>query len=205
VPGFDLMIVSDGKPDLLARVDAALRGSTPGRVAIQLREPMLGAGALYELAFALRELTRRHGAKLLVNDRIDVALAVEADGVHLPERGLSPTIARRLLGPAACVGASRHDRPGLERAAQEGAHYATLSPLHSVPGKGPALGHAAFERLSAGVPLAIYALGGVTSEDIPALRLAGVRGVAVVREVLSSGDPEARTRRLLSTLAGDQA
>lgn len=205
MPRFDLIIVSDGKPDLLARVEAALRGGESGRIAIQLREPALGAGALYELAQRLRDLTRRFGAALLINDRVDVALAVDADGVHLPERGLTPEIARRVLGNSACIGASRHDRAGLERAARQGADYATLSPLHPVPGKGPALGHAEFASIAAGAPLAVYALGGVTRADLPALRNAGVRGVAVIREVLSSRDPEASTRELLSALAGDQA
>jgi len=201
-PPFDLLIVSDGKPELLARTRRVLAAVPAGRVAIQLRERGLTSAALLALASELRVLTEAHGALLVINDRVDIALAVGADGVHLPEMGLPPEVARSLLGPSAWIGASRHDRSGLMQARERGADYATLSPVHPVEGKAPALGIVGFGALARAVPLPIYALGGVRLADARALIDVGARGIAVMREVLSAGDPGASARRLLEALNG---
>lgn len=196
-PSFDLMIISDGGPDLPSRCAKALRGAAPGRVAVQLREPDRDPHARLALARALRALTREHGALLLINADVALARAVGADGVHLPERAIDPREARAQLGPHALVGASRHDAAGLARAAAAGADYATLSPVHAVAGKAPPLGVAGFARLCRQARLPVYALGGVTVDDVAALREGGAHGVAVIREVLAAPCPEARTRALL--------
>ena len=195
-----LMIVSDERPALLARLERALAQAEPGRVAVQLRERSLPSGELLALARSLRALTRATHTLLLINDRVDIALAVAADGVHLPERGLVPAVARALLGPEPIVGCSRHDRAGLAAAAREGADYATLSPVHAVPGKAPPLGLAGFAQAIAGLSLPVYALGGVGIGDVGALHGAGAQGVAVMREVLSAEEPGARVRALLAAL-----
>jgi len=196
-PAFDLMIISDGGPDLVARCQRALAGALPGRVALQLRERTLDEPALHALGHALRAITHTHGVLLLVNDRIDLARAIKADGVHLPERNCSPRKARSQLGTEALVGVSRHDARGLAESADEGADYATLSPVHAVEGKAPALGIAGFAALCRAAQLPVYALGGVRVEDVPALREAGARGIAVIREVLAAADPAARTGQLI--------
>ncbi len=210
-PGFELLIISDGGPALCERVERALSGAEPGRLAIMLREPQRTSAELLALGRALRTLTAARGALLIVNDRVDVALAVEADGVHLPEAGLPVRTARALLDlgpPPRWVGVSRHSAEGLTRAAEEGADYATLSPVHAVAGKAPPLGLEGFaaalvearERNDAAARLPVFALGGVRSEDAHALQLRGARGVAVMREVLSAADPGASTARLLAAL-----
>jgi thiamine-phosphate pyrophosphorylase len=152
------------------------------------------------LARALRIVTARHGALLFVNDRVDVALAADADGVHLPARGLPPSLARQLLGPGRSIGASCHDTAELARAAAEGADYALLAPVFDVPGKGPALGVEGFARLAAGVALPVYALGGITDAHVPALLQAGARGVSVIRYVLGAADPGRHVESLLAQL-----
>lgn len=204
MPSFDLILVTDAAPDLLTRLTRALLGSEPGRVAIQLRVPGQPARGILDLASELRALTRAHEATLLINDRIDIALAVEADGVHLPETGLPVEVARKLLGPHRWVGTSRHDLKGLFEAARAGADYATLSPVREVPGKGVPLGISGFSRTIGAVRLPVYALGGITAEDVPALRQAGARGVAVMREVLSADDPQAAVYDLLTLLVPDR-
>lgn len=200
-PTFDLLIITDGRTRLLERIERALLGVLPGRVAIMLREPQLKTAELFALGRALRQATDAAGALLLVSDRLDVALAIEADGVQLPESGFAPEVARGLLGKHAILGASRHDRVGLEAAAARGADFATLSPLHAVEGKGKPLGLRGFAAEVERAPLPVYALGGVTLEDVSALRAAGAHGIAVMREVLSAADPNARTRDLLEALA----
>ncbi|MGH8012889.1 MAG: thiamine phosphate synthase, partial [Candidatus Binataceae bacterium] len=110
-PGFKLYFISDRKlaaahGGLLAIAGAALRSAPPGTVAIQLREKDLAARELLELATALRTLCTRYNAKLLINDRIDVALASGADGVHLPADSFAVADARELVGPQRLIGVS---------------------------------------------------------------------------------------------------
>ncbi|MDB4990115.1 MAG: thiamine phosphate synthase [Myxococcaceae bacterium] len=198
---FDLLVISDGRTRLIERVQRAVASAEPGRVAVLLREPQLRTAELVALARALRSVCDEAGALLLLSDRVDVALAVDADGVQLPESSFPPDLARTLLGRHAVIGASRHDRVGLEAAAARGADYATLSPVHQVDGKGEPLGLAGFAAQLAGASLPVYALGGVRHADIPELLAAGARGVAVMREVLSAEDPGASTSRLLAALA----
>jgi thiamine-phosphate pyrophosphorylase len=200
MPSFDLILVSDEAPDLVGRLTRALAGASDGsRVAVQLRS-RARSRELFGLAQELRELTRSHRSALLINDRIDVALAVEADGVHLPEAGLPIEAVRKLVGQQRWIGASRHDLKGLFEAARAGADYATLSPIHDVPGKGPPLGIVGFGRAVGGARLPVYALGGVRAADVSELQRAGARGVAVVREVLAADDPGAAVSELLALL-----
>ncbi|MET0341001.1 MAG: thiamine phosphate synthase [Polyangiales bacterium] len=200
-PAFDLMIISDGGPELVVRCARALAGAAPGRVALQLREPARAVRERIALGRALRALTRTHGSLLLINGDVDLARDLDADGVHLPERGLDPREARAQLGTHALVGASRHDAEGLARAAAAGADYATLSPVHAVDGKAPPLGIAGFSAICRDARLPVYALGGVGVGDVAALVEGGARGVAVIREVLAAPDPAAQTCALLGALS----
>jgi thiamine-phosphate pyrophosphorylase len=200
MPGFDVILVTDGKPDLEARVIRALAGSLPERCAVLLRERALPAGAQLTLLRALRTPTREKQVALLVSDRVDVALLGDADGVHLPEAGLSVAEARQLVGSQRFVGASRHDAEGTRAAAAQGADYATLSPVFPTPGKGAALLVTGFEAVARESTLPLYALGGVDSARVAELVQAGAAGVAVMREVLSAHDPAQALRRLLSAL-----
>jgi len=193
---FDVLLISDDAPDLPSRLAHVLMGCPPGRVAVQLRRPELGAGALYALAREVTEVCTAHGAPLLVNDRLDVALAVGADGAQLPERGLAPAVARRLLGHDALIGVSRHDAEGLADA--QCASFALVSPIYDVPGKGSPIGLEGLRRVTAASPVPVYALGGVGAAQIPALRSAGARGIAVIRAVWAAPAPRQALAALLS-------
>lgn len=197
-----LMIITDPETPggVLEAVRAALGGAGGPRVAVQLRDKSAPARRLVELGRALRETTSEADATLLVNGRADVARAVRADGVHLPEGGLPPHEARAVLGEGALVGASCHDAAGLARAAEEGADYATLAPLSAVPGKGPALGLDRFAALLADARLPVLALGGIDAETVPSALAAGASGVAVIRAVLHRADPAAAACDLLRVL-----
>lgn len=199
--GFDLLIVTDGAPRLRERIDLALSRATPGRIAVLLREPGLSTRELVALGHAVRASTDARGALLLVSDRVDVALAIDADGVQLPETGFAPEVARKLLGKHALIGVSRHGSSALMDAAARGADYATLSPIHAVEGKAPPLGLDGFALAIARAPLPVYALGGVRVEDVAPLLTRGARGVAVMRAVLAAADPAQAARRLLDVLA----
>jgi thiamine-phosphate pyrophosphorylase len=186
------------EPDPARRAAAALAGIPPRRVAVHLREKDLCGAALLGLARALVGACHARGQLLLVNDRIDVALAAGADGVHLPSAGVAPADARRLLGPAAIVGVSCHSAEDVRRARDGGASYATFGPIYDTPSKrayGAPVGLAAL-REAARLGLPLVALGGVTPERVAEVRAAGASGVAVIRAWLAGGDPAAAVRAL---------
>jgi thiamine-phosphate pyrophosphorylase len=185
-------------PDLAARLELALAGAPPGLVAVHLREKDLPGGALLALARRLLPVVRRRGQVLLVNDRLDVALAAGADGLHLPAAGLPPAAARARLGPAALLGVSCHGAADVRRARDGGATFATFSPVWDTPSKrafGPPVGLAALAE-AAGLGLPLVALGGVTAASAAEARAAGAAGVAVIRAWLEGPDPAAAVRAL---------
>ena len=162
--------------DTLAPMLEAL-AAAPREVVVMLRRPRASTRTLLAEGHALRAT----GHAVVVSRRVDVALALDARGVHLPERGLDVADARALLGPARWIGVSRHDRAGLEAAAAVGADYATLSPFATVPGKGPALGPARFAELRRGVRIPVLALGGISHENASLALASGADGFAVLR------------------------
>lgn len=184
-----LYLITDGDaPESIpSAVAAALSCAPPGRVAVQLRAKRSDERTLLELARALRRETQLRGAKLLINEHIDIARRVGADGVHLPERSIPASEARERLGPSACIGVSCHDADGLARA--RGASFACLSPVFASPGKGEPLGLPRFHELVEHAELPVFALGGVRPERAAALRAAGAAGLAVISAVFAQPDP----------------
>ena len=199
---FDLYLITDpqARAGLLETTRAALAGARPGRVAVQLRAKELPSRELLAAARALREMTRQARALLLINDRVDIAELSEADGVHLPERSISPVDARKLLGPEALIGVSRHDAPGLERAGSASASFATVSPFGSAPGKGKPLGPERFAEIARSARIPVFALGGIDLDNVKSAIAAGASGIAVIRAVYASSDPAASVRALLKAL-----
>jgi thiamine-phosphate pyrophosphorylase len=181
------------------RVEAALEGLAPGTAAVQLRERDLPARDLLSLALELKRVCAAHGQLFMVNDRIDVALASGADGVHLPSAGVPPAEARRLLGPTALVAVSCHSGEDVARALEGGANFATFGPVYETPSKrahGRPVGLEALARAALlGLPL--LGLGGVTASTAPAVWKAGAAGVAAIRGWLAAPDPMSAVRALL--------
>ncbi|MCC6875109.1 MAG: thiamine phosphate synthase [Sandaracinaceae bacterium] len=197
---FDLYLITDPQTDVVAITRAALAAAPRGRIGVQVRHKGATARDLVELARALIPVCRAQDAPLLVNDRIDVAREVGADGAHLPERGLDAILAREILGADAIVGRSCHDRFGLARAAAEGASFATLGPLDAMHGKSPPIDAESFASMVCESKVAVFALGGVTPERVSGLRAAGARGVAVIRSIYAAPDPAGATRALIAAL-----
>ncbi len=186
--------------ELVARTRDALRS---GPSVVWLRSPQgWPAGALARLASSLMEVVHGSESLLLVGDRVDVALAVGAHGVHLAERSLAATDARRLIGAGALISQAVHDAAGVERA-RDAVDAMVLSPFGMVAGKGLALGAEGFVALRSRAPdVFTVALGGVTDADVArAARAAGADAVAVRRALLNSDDPAeavASLRRAMS-------
>jgi len=177
-------------PDVIAAaLDGA--GAHAPSVAVQLREKDLEARPLLELARALRDCTAARGARLFVNDRVDVALAAGADGVHLGGGALAAADVRA-VAPALEVAASTHAVADvLQRRDAGGLSFVVFGPVFETPSKrpyGPPLGLAALgEACGLGIP--VLAIGGVDAARTPACRSAGAAGVAVIRAVLAADDP----------------
>ena len=172
----------------LPALEAALRALPRGAAAVQLRDKAAPAGALLEAAGRLLAFARPLGARVLINDRADVALAAGADGVHLPARGLAPAEARALLGPRALIGVSCHGVEELARAG--GADFCVFGPVFDTPGK-TAQGVAGLAAAARATALPLLALGGGDAGNARACLDGGAHGVACIRSVLAATDPAA--------------
>lgn len=174
---------------LTARVEAMAAAVPPGALAVQLRAKHLGGAALYAAAVELRAVTRAAGAALWVNDRLDVALAVDADGVHLPEAGM-PVAAARAAAPGLAIGVSRHRADVGDDVA-----LVQLGPIWATPSKagmGTPLGLAALTAARPRVPGLLVAVGGVGDAPRAAAAIgAGADAVAAIRAWWDADDPAA--------------
>jgi thiamine-phosphate pyrophosphorylase len=189
--GARLLLITDGSPEQLRALSAALGVLPRGGALVQLRAKGLPARELLERAQHALGPCVRAGAPLLVNDRADVAYAVGAAGVHLPASGLPVQEARFLLGPGALIGVSCHSSVEVAGASRAGADYALFSPIFAVPGKGPPQGLAGLSLAVRAAPLPIFALGGVDASNALSCVEAGARGVACIRAVFGAADPAA--------------
>jgi thiamine-phosphate pyrophosphorylase len=194
-----LVLVTDrhATRDLVTSVRAALDAGLP---AVQLREKDLPGRPLLALAEALRAATTASGALLFVNDRVDVAVAAGADGVHLGVGAVPVDVARGLLPPGALVGVSTHAPAEVAAAAAAGADFCFFGPVYPTPSKSGAQGETALREATRAGTLPVLAIGGVEAERVRAARAAGAAGVAVIRAILAAPDPAAATRALLAAL-----
>jgi len=168
-------------------------------VALQLRAPGASGRELLAQARALRVVVQDCGQLLVVNDRVDVAIAAGADGVHLPSAGISPDDARRLLGAGSLVGVSCHSAADVSRALAGGADFATFGPVFETPSKRAYGAPVGLERLAeaARLGLPLFGLGGVDVANASEVVAAGAHGVAAIRAWLDAPDPAAVVRQFL--------
>jgi len=207
---FKLYLVTDRRVvksgDLVGACAAALEVAPAGSVALQLREKDLEGGDLFRLALGLREICTRLGAPLLINERVDVALAANADGVHLPFDSIGATMARKLLGPGRLIGVSTHSAPDVASAAREGAaDFAVFGPMYesiSKPGYRPRDGATDGREVWRAGHIPTFAIGGITPERARLLLSTSESptGVAAIGSILGADSPADATRAMLSAL-----
>lgn len=189
--GFHLYLITDRKlfqdeEGLFRAVEQALEA---GVRAVQLREKDLGVRDLLRMAYRMRGLTRSFSARLFINDRVDVALAAEADGVHLGATGMPAHAAKKASSGRLLVGASTHTREEAEIAQREGADFITFGPVYETPSKlryGRPVGTAALEEIRRAIALPVFAIGGIRKENVTEVMKAGADGIAVISAVLAS-------------------
>lgn len=196
-----LHVLADDDPrwggDPVAQGRAACRG---GAAVVQLRAKTAPDARALAWGRALRELTRQHGVLLVVNDRFDLALAVEADAVHLGQDDLPPDALPASLRGSLAVGRSTHTLEQARRAAGEPVDYVAFGPVFGTTSKesawaAPGLG-ALEEAARAVTPLPLVAIGGIDAERLPAVLRAGAAGAAVISAVAGASEPEDAARKL---------
>ncbi|MCW3035114.1 MAG: thiE, partial [Actinobacteria bacterium] len=203
-----LYLVTPGEPPAGPLDEFLPRVLEAGVDIVQLRDKHLEARPLLEFAAVVRRRTLEFGALFLVNDRVDLAIAAEADGVHVGQQDLSPAEARRQMGPQALIGLSTHapgeilDAASSSSSASSEADYIAVGPVYATPTKpgrpavGPDLLRFAAER--AAQPF--FAIGGVDAGNLAEVLAAGARRIAVVRALTEAADPGAAARWLSQAL-----
>jgi thiamine-phosphate pyrophosphorylase len=191
-----LLLVTDPRPDLTSRVEAAVRG---GVDIVQLRDKHTSREELFPLALVLKEICEETGAIFTVNDDVELARLSEAHGVHLGQGDASPEEARDALGSHVVVGRSASSMEEALEANREGADYLGVGTIYATPTKPDAVvkGPSLLQKISrANIPLPWFAIGGITFETAREVAEAGAPGFAVVRAVLDAEDPETAAREL---------
>jgi len=197
-----LYLITDRKliPHSSSLTDAVEDALKAGVKAVQLREKDLPVRELLALAYRMREVTTRYSAMLFINDRVDIALCTEADGVHLGRSGIPVHAARKLAGRRLLIGASTHHLEEALAAEREGADFITFGPLYDTPSKrkyGEPVGLGALHTVSEQISLPVLGIGGITTGRVKEVLNAGARGVALISGILGEADIEGAAKKYL--------
>jgi thiamine-phosphate pyrophosphorylase len=200
---FTLYLVTDrrwlGKKTLWDSVEEAICG---GVTLVQLREKEISSKEYFELAQRIREVTDRHGIPLIINDRIDIALAIDADGVHLGPEDLPVPIARKLLSDGKIIGSSAASVEEALLFQAQGADYLGVGAVFPTATKQGTekVSLDDLRRIKAAVQIPVVAIGGIKAENAQPVMETGVDGVAVVSALMDQKDIREAARHILSLL-----
>ena len=202
---FKLYLITDRKlfPDrhlLFAAIEEALKS---GVKAVQLREKDLGTRELLDMAYTLKGLTTRYDAKLFINDRVDIALSVNAEGVHLGNSSMPAHAAKRVAGGNLLIGTSVHSLEEAAKAEKDGADFITLGPVFETPSKmryGKPLGTDILGLARDEVSIPVFAIGGIKTDRVDRVLQSGAYGIALISDVLTSNDIKTTTEEFLRLL-----
>lgn len=195
-----LYLVTSPIEGLFHVVEAALQG---GLSLVQYRDKDTADLDRLEIARQLRQLCQQYGAIFLINDRIDLALAVDADGVHLGQQDMPIAIARQLLGPQKIIGRSTTNLEEMQRAIQEGADYIGVGPVYETPTKAgkASVGLEYIRHVAKNVSIPWFAIGGIDVNNVNEVLNAGAERIAVVRAIVQAEQPTLVTQYFLAQLA----
>jgi thiamine-phosphate pyrophosphorylase len=194
-----LYLVTSSVPDLLPRVEAALQG---GLTLVQYRDKQSNDVDRLTIAKQMCELCHKYGALFILNDRVDLALAVNADGVHLGQQDIPVALARQILGSQRIIGRSTTNPEEMALALAEGADYIGVGPVYETPTK-PGKAAAGLEYVRYAVKNATvpwFAIGGIDSTNINDVYQAGAPGIAIVRAIMEAENPTHAVQFCLSIL-----
>lgn len=202
---FKLYLITDRKlvsrhVSLVTAVKDALKG---GVKAIQLREKDLNTRDLLKLAYDMRKITNRYNAKLFINERLDIALAVGADGVHLTQNSIPADAVKRTVRKKLLIGVSTHSLKEARDAERAGADFITFGPVYMTPSKlkyGRPLGTGKLKNICSRVHIPVHAIGGIKSHKIKETEKAGAFGVALISEIFAAEDIKGKAKELIGIL-----
>ena len=188
--------VTEPEGDIGRTLEVTARALSGGATAILVRRPHATAFEVFALARQLRPSTRAAHCLLLVSDRADVAVAADADGVHLGARSLPVAAARRAVGPALLVGRSVHNLDEAGQAEEDGASYILLGPVFPTPSHpgAPALGLGPYREAALRARIPVVAIGGITSDNVRLVAQAGGHGAAAIGAFYGAADPAESAR-----------
>jgi len=195
------MLITDSGlfADTSSFLDGVERALYGGVRLVQLREKGLCGRDLLALARKLRDITERHNARLIINERADIAKLIKADGLHLPVNAFSVRDARGMMGADAVIGVSTHSAAEALAAEAHGADYITLSPIYETPSKaryGEPIGLVPLKEAASTLSIPVYALGGITYQRVGEVMECGAWGIALISAILASNDSCKSTRRI---------
>jgi len=199
IKGLDLVLITDRKVCGKKLTDIIEQAIDGGVGTVQLREKDLNTGDLFNLAKEIREITERKGANLIINDRVDIATAVDADGVHLGWQSLEIDTVRRMIGQDKIIGFSAHSLEEAERAENSGADYISISPIFNTANKDyfiRPLGVGEIGKIKEHINIPVIALGGINENNIDKVLKNGADGIAVISAILLSDSPEQAVTRI---------
>ena len=183
-------------PTIEASVESALRGGT---TVIQLREKDCSSREFYELGLRVKKITDAYHAPLIINDRVDIALAVGAAGVHVGQGDLPCKVVREIVGPDMIVGVSAATLDEAVQAEEDGADYLGVGAMYATATKTDTRPVSMEEllKIRAAVKIPIVVIGGINQQTLGNFKGTGVNGLAVVSAIVAQPDPEAAARELL--------
>lgn len=201
---FKLYLITGRKQTAMPLVDAARLALRGGVRAIQIREKDLPVRELLALCREVRALTREFGAKLFINDRVDVAVEVSADGVHLGHESMPAAAVRNIVGNSMMIGVSTHSVSEARTAEAAGADFVTFGPIYETPSKekyGAPTGLEALRDAKRAIDIPIFALGGIKGSNIGHALWAGAHGVGMISAIFGAEDIEKRARNIMEVIA----
>jgi len=196
---FKLYLITDRKQITMPLPDAVRLALEGGVRAIQLREKNLPVRELLALSQELRTLTNEFGAKLFINDHVDIAVAVEADGVHLGHQSMPVSAVRNMVGDKMMIGVSTHSVEEARAAESGGADFVTFGPIFATPSKahlGAPVGLEGLKEARRAVDIPIFGLGGVKGKNIGHVLWAGAYGVGMISAIFGAEDIRKRAKNL---------
>ena len=198
---FDILLITDRKivPEgsFFTRLQGALKA---GIRSVQLREKDISVGELTQYALKAREMTREFNASLFINDRVDVAMAVGADGVHLGRRSMPVKAVRAIARKGFMIGVSTHSLEEAADAGHEGADFITFGPVYETPSKlrfGSPLGIEMLRKATSSIKIPVYAVGGINNGNINDVMETGVKGVAMISAIFGADNVEQKTGEIV--------
>jgi len=195
----NLYLITNEKPDLIQDIENLLIG---GVKIIQHRFKEIDDSTNLKTAKIIRKLCKEHGAIFIVNDRLDIALASEADGVHLGQNDLDLISARKILGFSKIIGISANNEQDIKQAIQNGCDYLGIGPVfktNTKKNKKP-LGIDLIKKLTKDIKIPWYAIGGIKNENIPKLKSNNIKKVAIVSEIMNHENPKNKAMIILKSL-----